>query len=200
MVEYTHDTCFLCTVAVIDVTATVHQGSYTMYYEFFFSMTHLLDRQTVVRITSFLSGHHLAALATCGPRKRLESSIVGYSMDGQLDLVFATFVDSQKALNIGKKGRVSLVVGWDRGSTLQYEGVAMRIAPQKVALIAERHYSQVPSAAKYVDIQAQVLYRVSPSWIRLTDYHQDPWLCDEIGERGTFGVIKKIVHANQTKD
>lgn len=151
---------------------------------------HNFDPNTLSRISNFLSNHHLAVLATCGKKKSPECAVVGYSLDGQLELVFATYQHTQKVANLGKKAKVAFAIGSDKGATMQYEGIATLVTQKDTAQVAERHYALVPTAAKYVGTETQVLYRVKPCWVRLTDYHADPWTMNEIGIRGEYQLMR----------
>ena len=154
-------------------------------------MTQLhFNPQTLSHVSNFLSNHHLAVIATCGTKKSPECAVVGYSLDGQLELVIATYQHTKKVANMGKKAKVALAIGSDKGATMQYEGIATQVKQKDLAHMAERHYALVPTAAKYVNTDSQILYRIQPCWIRLTEYRQDPWTMSEVGVRGEYQVMR----------
>lgn len=91
---------------------------------------------------------------------------------------------------MGKKAKVALAIGSDKGATMQYEGIATQVKQKDIAHLAERHYALVPTAAKYVNVDSQILYRIKPCWIRLTEYHHDPWTMSEVGVRGEYQMMR----------
>ncbi len=126
-------------------------------------------------IATYLGNHHLAVLSTVNIHGAPQSAVIGYSCTGDLELVFTSYEHSRKVVNLKKEPRVSLVVGWDGGRTLQYEGEAHEVTGKQATKLEELHYSIVPTVAKYVLSKKQLIYKITPTWIRLIDFHQDPW-------------------------
>ncbi|MEI6327556.1 MAG: pyridoxamine 5'-phosphate oxidase family protein [Candidatus Roizmanbacteria bacterium] len=131
-------------------------------------------------IATYLGNHHLAVISTANIQGAPQSAVIGYSCTGDLEIVFTTYADSRKVINLKKNPRVSLVIGWDGGRTLQYEGEAHLVVGAQAVKLEEFHYNIVPTAAKYTQPKKQILYKITPKWIRLTDFHQDPWQVWEV--------------------
>jgi len=131
-------------------------------------------------IATYLGNHHLAIMSTVNIQGAPQAAVIGYSCTGDLELVFTTYEHSRKVANLKKNPRVALVVGWDGGRTLQYEGEAHEVTGKQALKLEELHYSIVPTVAKYVQSKKQIVYKITPKWIRLVDFHQDPWQTWEV--------------------
>src|ERR1700740_655142 len=75
-------------------------------------------------IYQFISQNKLAVVSTIGKDGKPESALVGIAVSTNLELIFDTVETSRKYHNILANKHVSVVVGWDNETTLQYEGEA----------------------------------------------------------------------------
>lgn len=137
-------------------------------------------RESEHQIKSYLANHHLAVLATVDHDHHPSAAVVGYTCLDGLRLVIATYTSSRKYAHLRHDHHVALTVGWEQGRTLQYEGLAQEAALSERATLQEQHYAQVPTIAKYIDMARQVIYVITPTWIRLTSYETEPWTVTEV--------------------
>jgi hypothetical protein len=70
---------------------------------------------------------------------------------------------------------VALVIGWDKGKTVQYEGTAEELSGAELEECIRIHLAKIPSAAKYVGQDEEVFFKVKPRWIKFSDLSRDPW-------------------------
>lgn len=53
--------------------------------------------------------------------------MINFALTNNFEIIFNTFSTYRKYKNISQNNNVSLVIGWDEDSTVQYEGKAQEI-------------------------------------------------------------------------
>jgi hypothetical protein len=138
-----------------------------------------VDRQSLLE---FMRAHRLAVVATVGADGKPEAALVGYAVSDELELVFDTTVGSRKLDNIRANREVAAVIGWEGEQTLQYEGVADEPTGEARGICQLRYFDAHPDGRERAK-QPDITYvRVRPSWLRYSDYGQDPPLIVELDE------------------
>lgn len=132
------------------------------------------DRQ-IHHLYEFIREHKLAVIATVTGDALPHAAVIGISVNEELELTCATFQASRKYHNLHKNPRVALVIGWDHGKTVQYEGVVEELGDEIAKEHLETTFANVPSTAKYVQKQFEVVYRIKPLWIRFSNFSIEPW-------------------------
>jgi len=139
------------------------------------------EKKQIEKIRQFISSHKLAVVSTVSKLGLSQSAVIGFSEAGDLELIFGTFASSRKYVNLQTNPYVSVVIGWDEGKTVQYEGVAHEITnTAEIEEIKKIHLVKIPSAAKFVSKSEERFFKIEPKWIRYTDLSIDPWETWEI--------------------
>ena len=123
----------------------------------------------------FIKKHKLAVIATTDGNGRPEAAVIGVAVDKNLEIICGTYNTSRKYLNLKKNARVALVIGWEKAQTVQYEGIAEELDENEAEQALDTILAKTPSAARYVEREYKVVYRIKPSWIRFSDLSKDPW-------------------------
>jgi len=131
-------------------------------------------------ILAFLRQHEECVISTIGPNGEPQSATVGFSEDGKGELMFGTFDASRKFRNLNRDPRVSVVVGFEGSTTVQYEGVARQLTGDELLERQKAHFAKMPSVEKYKNNPGQVYFTIAPTWMRYTNYHAEPWDIREI--------------------
>jgi pyridoxine/pyridoxamine 5'-phosphate oxidase len=131
------------------------------------------------KIYNFMNEHSLMVISSVGPSGQPQSAVVGFGQANDLSIVFGTGKSNRKSKNITNDSRVSLVVGWDEGGTLQYEGNARLLNADEADELAEIYFKKNPSARRHKDSPDECYFLVKPTWIRYTDVSTDPWTVQE---------------------
>lgn len=131
-------------------------------------------------IRDFIKQHRLACLATVTTEGLPECSVVGFSESENMELYIGSYDSSRKAHNLKFNPKVALVIGWEGGQTVQYEGVAEEVPADKLQEVVEKHLEKMPTAAKYVRHQEEKFYKIKPVWVRYTEMAHDPWEIKEL--------------------
>lgn len=135
----------------------------------------------IALLHSFLSQHKLGVLSTVTGDALPESAVVGIAVTEHLEIICATYVDSRKHQNILKNPKVALVIGWEHGKTVQYEGEAARLNKKEAEEHLRTTFANVPTVAKHLTNNFEVMYKITPAWIRYSDFSRDPWDRFEVG-------------------
>src|SRR5687767_2341326 len=126
-----------------------------------------MDKQT---IRDFLHGYDLCVLSTTNAEGKPESALVGFSDNDTYKLLIGTTTSSRKYANIKTNPNISVVIGWNEGISLQYEGVARILQKgQELDSYLENHFTKLPGARKYKDNPEQCYIITEPRWLRYTD-------------------------------
>ncbi|HVC36562.1 MAG TPA: pyridoxamine 5'-phosphate oxidase family protein [Candidatus Dormibacteraeota bacterium] len=128
----------------------------------------------------FMSKHTLMTIATLNSENKSQSAVVGFGQTENLEIIFGTSKKSRKATNILNSPDVSVVIGWDEGGTMQYEGKARLLTGDDVDEYPEIYFRKNPEARKYRDDPDEIYFLITPTWIRLTEVDKNPWVIHEI--------------------
>ncbi|MBP2445222.1 pyridoxamine 5'-phosphate oxidase family protein [Rhizobium leguminosarum] len=131
------------------------------------------DVQSKRMILEFLRKHSLAVIATSHRNGTPEAAAIDFSVRDNLEIVFDTFEHTRKFINLSERSSVALVVGWDDSISVQYEGDAMKVSASDIAGYQEAHLKSVPVEREFVE-KGAVIFRVSPRWIRYSDFTREP--------------------------
>lgn len=139
--------------------------------------TAIIDMQsrTKEKIYSFMKTHKLGVLATVTTNVLPEAAVVGIYTRENLEVLFATYDESRKVHNLKYNPRVALVVGWEGGKTIQYEGRAVELTGDELKKVKREEFADMPSLAKYINDYEQKFYKLEPIWIKYSDLSVEPW-------------------------
>lgn len=129
---------------------------------------------TKADILAFFKTQEHTVISTCSLRNEPEAALIGFGETEQLEIVFGTSNLSRKYQNLKENPKVAFVVGWDDDFiTIQYEGIATEIFGEEMEKLVALYHHKVPSAAVYHTKHDQTYFKVTPTWIRYSDYSGD---------------------------
>jgi general stress protein 26 len=123
---------------------------------------HFLQRQPMATIAT-------VALGSLQP----ESALIAFAQTDDLAIIFESFVDTRKWRNLQDNPLVSLVIGWDTQThiTVQYEGRASAISTAEIERYTQLFLAKdTPCTETFLRDPRVRLFKVTPSWIRYSDY------------------------------
>ncbi len=134
-----------------------------------------MDQKVQLKLVSdFLSQQNLGVLATVTSAGLPEAAVIGFVQKNDFEIIFATFDESRKFHNLQSNPRVALAVGWERGITVQYEGEAAPLTDAEVEECKRLFLAKIPTAAKFVSSPSEKFFRITPKWVRYSDWSHDP--------------------------
>ncbi|WP_406000106.1 pyridoxamine 5'-phosphate oxidase family protein [Streptomyces sp. NBC_00829] len=128
----------------------------------------------------FLRRYKLAVQASVSPDGAPQAAVVGYAVSDQLEIVFDTVDTTRKCINLRADPRIALVIGWDDAITAQIEGVADFPTGTELERVREWYFTAYPDGRDRLAWPGITHVRVRPSWVRYSDFTQDPPLVVEV--------------------
>ena len=135
------------------------------------------DRNKQIKfLFDFIKPHKLGVMATVTGNSLPQAAVVGIAVTKELELFCSSFTASRKYKNLRVNPRVAVVIGWDKGKTVQYEGTAEELDVDLGEEVPLRTIlAGVPSIGKYIPREHRVFYKIKPTWIRFSDLSVEPW-------------------------
>lgn len=132
-------------------------------------------------IYKFISRHKLGVVSTINQEGKPESALVGIAVSENLEIVFDTVSSSRKYANILRNQHVSLVIGWDNETTVQYEGVAGILGTGKEAdSYRELYFEAYPDGRERVETWPGLVHiKIAPKWVRYSNFNE-PVIIEEV--------------------
>ncbi len=125
-------------------------------------------------VLDFLRQHHLAVLATADETGKPEAAVLGFAETDAFELIFNTSNTTLKFQNLQKNPRVAVVIGWDKGQTVQYEGTVREVSGDEAARYREILYAKNPASRQHEQKPDERHFVIAPMWLRYSDINQDP--------------------------
>ena len=143
-----------------------------------------LDREvsmTEADLYVFMARHRLGILATICPNATPQSALMGIAITPQLEIVFDTVKSSRKYPNLIARPACSFVIGgWGAGEqTVQYEGEAQELKSPDLERYQTIYFQVWPDGPARMRWPGIVYFIVRPTWIRYSDFDQNPPLIRE---------------------
>jgi pyridoxine/pyridoxamine 5'-phosphate oxidase len=130
---------------------------------------------------AFLAKHKLGVLASIGPLGTPQSALVGIAITPHLEIVFDTVKSSRKYPNLITRPACSFVIGGSGSGerTVQYEGRAEELKSPQLEHYQETYFKVWPDGPARMSWPGIVYFVVRPTWIRYSDFDQNPPLLRE---------------------
>lgn len=141
---------------------------------------------TTAEVLTFMRTQKLAVEASVSAARSAQAAVVGIAVTDALEIVFDTLDSTRKVANLRGNPRLAFVIG---GATLgdertvQYEGVADEPAGSERDRILAAYYAAWPDGPSRASWPGLTYVRVRPTWIRYSDFNQNPPLVVEFDER-----------------
>jgi len=127
----------------------------------------------------FIAQCRLGVLSSLAEAGEPQSALVGIAVTPKLELIFDTVKTSRKYGNLIARRRCSFVMGWAGEQTVQYEGEAAVLQGQELKRCQAVYFQAWPECLTHLSWPGIVYFVVKPSWIRYSDFDQNPPLIQE---------------------
>ena len=125
-------------------------------------------------VNNFLKTQLHMVISTTNKNGTPEGALVGFAQVDDLSLVFGTDSTTRKYQNIQNNPHVALTFGSNEEITVQYEGMAAVLDGQELTKYKEVYFAKNPASRKYENQENQIYLKITPIWIRYTDYNKEP--------------------------
>lgn len=132
---------------------------------------------TRAALLAFLRSRRYAVQSSIHPRGAPQSAIVGIAVSDDFEIVFDTLGTSRKAQNLRARGDIAFVIGSLEGKderTVQLEGRADEPQGAERARLMELYFAVFPDGRERLQWPGLTYVRVTPQWLRYSDYNVDP--------------------------
>lgn len=118
----------------------------------------------------FMRAQNWAVQASVSSENAPQAAAIGVGVTDALELVFETYTDSRKAKNLRANPRIALVIGWDGGETVQYEGLADEPSGEALASLKQVYFAKFPDGREREGDPRITYFRVRPTWLKYTTF------------------------------
>lgn len=133
-------------------------------------------------LVEFLRKQPWAVQASTAASGAPQAAVIGLVVTDEAELFFDTLGTSRKAMNLRRDPRIALVIGWDEGRTVQYEGLADEPAGAELDRLKELYFARFADGREREKWPHITYFRVRPSFVRYSDYSGDAPLIVEMGK------------------
>jgi len=130
----------------------------------------------------FLHEHRVAVETSVTASQRPQAAVVGIAVTDRFEIIFDTTEATRKAANLRANPRLAFVVGGmcpGDERTAQYEGIADEPSGADLERVKDAYYKVYPDGRDRLKWPGIMYVRVTPTWIRYSDYNVDPPLISE---------------------
>ena len=132
---------------------------------------------TRAELLGFLRAHRLAVEATADSGGAVEAAVIGIAVSDTFEIVFDTLSTSRKARNLERNPRIALVIGGvleGEERTVQIEGNADHPTGTERERLQQLYLEVFPDGRDRLAWPDLVYVRVTPTWLRSSDYRSQP--------------------------
>jgi hypothetical protein len=140
-----------------------------------------MDRDALLR---FMRESRYAVQATVTPNGAPQAAVVGIAVTDRFEIVFDAIETSRKVQNLRVNRRLAFVIGNGSGGderTIQFEGLADEPTGAALERVKSAYYDVFPDGRDRLRWPGLTYVRVSPVWLRYSDYNVNPPLVLEFG-------------------
>lgn len=124
-------------------------------------------------LLAFMRAQKWAVQASVTAERAPQAAVIGVAITDAFELVFDTVASTRKAINLRSNPNIALVLGWDDGQTLQYEGVADEPHASELDGLRRLYLARFPDGAERIKWPGITYFRVRPTWMRYSDFRAD---------------------------
>ena len=130
-------------------------------------------------IYSFMAGCRYGVVSSIAGDGTPQAALVGIAVTPELEIIFDTVSSSRKYRNLMARPGCSFVVGWSGEQTIQYEGISSTPTGAELKRYQEVYFAAWPDGPARMSWHGIAYFVVRPTWIRYSDFAQNPPLIPE---------------------
>jgi len=128
-------------------------------------------------LLDFMRGHSLVVQTSVSPAHAPQAAVVGAVVTDAFEIVFDTLTTTRKVRNLRSNPKIAFVIGGLTDGderTAQYEGVADQPGGPELQGLKELYFKRFPDGRERQTWPGLVYIRARPTWIRYSDFNQNP--------------------------
>ncbi len=132
---------------------------------------------TRAELLRFMRAERHATVASVSATGAAQAAVVGVVVSDDFEIFFDTLDTTRKAVNLRARPRAAVVLGSvaaDAKVTVQVEGAADEPRGIDLERLKELYFERFLDGPTRQAWRGLIYVRVRPTWLRLSDYSQDP--------------------------
>jgi Pyridoxamine 5'-phosphate oxidase len=129
-------------------------------------------------VLAFMRRYKFAVEASVHESGGPQAALVGIAVTDRFEIVFDSFERTRKLKNLRKNPRVAFVIGgWNEAEgerTVQFEGLADEPQGAELERVQQFFFRNFADSPEKRAWEGLVYVRCRPTWIRYSDFDQDP--------------------------
>lgn len=128
-------------------------------------------------LLAFMRSETYAVQTSVSPDGMPQAAVVGIAVTDAFEIVFDTLETSRKARNLRGNPALAFVIGGTHAGderTVQYEGTADVPEGAELERLQEAYFGKFPDGPDRQAWPGLIYVRVTPSWIRYSNYNAQP--------------------------
>ena len=128
-------------------------------------------------VLEFMRSRLFAVQASVSSLNGPQAAVVGIAVSDRFEVIFDTITSSRKAINLKKNSKIAFVFGGltpGDERTVQYEGIADNPAGPELESLQRTYFARFPDGPQRLSWPGITCFRVRPTWIRYSDFNQNP--------------------------
>ena len=129
------------------------------------------------KLLAFLRQELYAVQASVSVHGAPQAAIVGIIVSDRFEVFFDTLTSSRKTVNLRHNSAAALVIGPATAGaerTVQFEGAADEPTGTELERLLELYFARFPDGRERQRWPGITYWRVSPTWLRYSDFSIDP--------------------------
>jgi len=129
------------------------------------------------QLLQFMRSEKYAVQTSVSPAGSPQAAVVGIAVTDAFEIVFDTVASSRKAANLRANASIAFVIGGTRDGderTVQYEGIADEPSGEDLDRLCAVYYAKFPDGRDRRAWPGLIYVRVTPTWIRYSDFGANP--------------------------
>jgi uncharacterized protein YhbP (UPF0306 family) len=129
------------------------------------------------KLLAFLRQELYAVQASVSVHGAPQAAIVGIIVSDRFEVFFDTLTSSRKTVNLRHNSAAALVIGPATAGaerTVQFEGAADEPTGTELERLLELYFARFPDGRERQRWPGITYWRVSPTWLRYSDFSFDP--------------------------
>src|SRR3989338_3692318 len=123
---------------------------------------------TKKEILEFGQQHDLCVLSTVSPANTPESAVIKCAISEKFEIIFNTYNTYRKYKNMEQNQKVAVVIGGEKGITVQYEGKAQELSGKELEKYKDI-FHQKHSKSNWHTHPETRFFKITPAWLRYSD-------------------------------
>ncbi len=132
---------------------------------------------TRAAILAFMRSRWLVVQASISPSGSPQAAVVGVIVTDDFEVFFDTLDTSRKTFNLRNHPKIAFVIGGVADGderTVQYEGVTDEPSGADLERLKKLYFARFPDGRDRLAWPGLTYVRVTPGWIRFSDFSQTP--------------------------